>query len=494
MATLPSQVRDSIVGLMMPVSNNLSIIKKGDQVFSTVFGHRGVTAGNDGGLLSQNAGVHASGVLSEAVQEAPGTTIQSLILSSAQEAAQFRAGDQVFLVGNDFAGVVAAGANTADGPLTVLGTSPVNQSIRVSGRNTAGTSDYAIGSIVLRAVDANGGGAVGGVIDNSAQGAGYFDAPAYARMLEGLVTAIVDNNGAPHDVTTGTNLNVEITSAGLRADLATYGQTIVGGTLTFATGTGDANNNGYTATVATIVNGTAGTDVRLTLTDIRDAAGAAQATMAAVTTNNTVVFQHNWPMADAAIADLRETGGDLTRLVAAAAQINRRLNPTGQANSFEMDLDQAYQVEQVQKGVRLRLAAPLTTHATDPVTVVVEMDEAVGDIPVPLAGTLSIVDYGTGVNSLGPNINNGAGQTRLARRPAAGYAAYTRARGSNELTAVLPGVAVDYDAGVMVEFSIDTTGVVTNQGWAPTIDPAQQMSWLLAQILDSVDNYDSLGT
>ena len=492
MAVLPTQVRDSIVGLMMPVSNNLSLIRKGDQVFSTFRGAKGAAST---GLLSQNSGVLASGTLSEAVQEAPASTIQTLTLSSSHEAAQFRAGDQVFLVGNDFAGSVAAGANTADGPLTVLSTSPVNQTIRVSGRNTAGTSDYAVGSVVLRAVDVTAtGGGVGGVLTNSAQGSGYFDAPAYGRVLEGLITAVVDNNGTPHTVTAnGTNALVAIASTNLRVDIATYGQTLVGGSLTFATGGGDAANNGYTATVATAVAGAAG-EVNLTLTDIRDAAGAAQANLAAVSAANTVVFQHSWEMADAAIADIKETGGDLTRMVAAAAQINRRFNPSGLSNSFEMTLDQAYQVEPVQKGTRLRLVSPLTTHATNPVTVVVERDEAMADLPIPLSGTLAVVDYGTGVNSIGPNLNNGAGVTRVARRPATGYAAYTRDRGSNELTVVLPGLAVDYTIGAMVEFSPQNTGVVTNQGWSPTIDPAQQMSWLLAQILDSVDAYDPLGT
>jgi hypothetical protein len=505
MATLPSQVRDSIVALMMPTSNNLSLIRKGDQVFSTAVGAPGAGGNAAGGMLSQNSGVLASGVLSVGVTQAPATTVQDLVLSSSHEAAQFRAGDQVFLVGNDFAGAVAAGANVCDGPLTVLSASPVNQSIKVQGRNTAGTSDYAVGSVVLQAIptaisttELQPGGSVGGVYTASAQGSGHFDGPAYARVLKHLVEDIVDRTGAQTTAVgrltaNSTTTAIEYTRAAIRALGGPAYDAFVGGTLTFSQGDlASAANNGYTATVLSVENGVGAGDIKLNLTDIRDATGAPQAALAAVPqaggpTSNNVAFTHNWTMFDAAIADLEETGGDLTRLVAAAAQLNRRLRPGNVNDRFEMTLDQAYQVDPVQKGVRLRLAEAVTTTGSA-IELVVEQDEAAGDIPAPLAGTLAVVDYRTGVGSAGPNTNG-----VLARRPATPgtYAAYTRAKGSNRLSVTLAG-AVAYLPGAVVEFSPATTGVVTNQGWSPTIDPAQQMSWLLAQILDSVENYTQL--
>tara|TARA_R110002020_G_scaffold26270_1_gene84845 strand:+ start:855 stop:2348 length:1494 start_codon:yes stop_codon:yes gene_type:complete len=497
MATLPSQVRDSIVGMMMPVSNNLALIRKGNQLFSTFIGAQGAAST---GLLSQNAGILASGVLSEAATEAPAGGIQDLYLSSSHEVAQFKAGDQVFLVGNSFAGSVGDVANTADGPLTVLGTSPSNQKVRVSGRRTAVTSDYAIGSSLLRAVNVTAaGGGVGGVFTSSAQGASHFDGPTYARALKSIVEDVVDRTGAQTTAVgrltaNSTTTAIEYTRAAIRTLGAPAYAAFVGGTLTFSQGDlVSAANNGYTATVLSVENGTGGSDIKLNLTDIRDATGAAQATLATApetagpTLSNNVAFTHNWTMFDAAIADLEQTGGDLTRLIAAAAQLNRRLRPGNVNDHFEMTLDQAYQVEPVQKGVRLRLIEPVTTNGSA-IELVVEQDEAAGDIPAPLAGTLAVVDYRTGVDSNGPNTNG-----VLARRPATPgtYAAYTRAKGSNRLSVTLAG-AVAYKPGVMVEFSSASTGVVTNQGWSPTIDPAQQMSWLLAQILDSVDNYTQL--
>ena len=238
------------------------------------------------------------------------------------------------------------------------------------------------------------------------------------------------------------------------------------------------------------------TDLSLTLTDIVDATGTAQATMAAITTDNTVVLQHNWVMVDAELAELVESGGDQTRMIAAAAQLHRRLKPGAVADTFEMTLDEAYKVEPVQKGTRLRLAEGFTTSGVAQ-TIVVERDEAVADLPIPLSGTLAIVDYGTGVNSIGSNMSDPAitTRTRLARRPAVAgtYAAYTRPKGSNVLTVTL-AVGVAYLPGAMVEFSIASTGVATNQGWAPTVNPAQQYSWMMSQILDAVNAYDQLGT
>ena len=491
MALIPSQTRDSILALQMPVSNNLGVLKKGDQAFSSFIGDLTNT-----GFLAQNSGVLGKGTLSVAAPiGGGGATLQTLVLSSSDEVAQFRAGEQVFLVGNNYVGATGGTPDLADGPLTVIQTSPVNQTVTVQGR-AAATSTYSIGASLVRVNFASAvGGDVGGVLTDTAQGAGWFDNSAYARVLQGIITAIVDRDGFAHAVNTGTNVNVEIISNTLFADLAIYGQTLVGGTLTFATGGGSALNDGYTATVATAVAGggvAPNRRVELTLTDIVDATGTAQATMAAVTTNNTVVFQHNWVMVDAALAELVESGGDQTRMVAAAAQLHRRLKPGALNNTFEMTLDEAYKVEPVKKGVRLRLAAQVTTTGAAQ-TIVVAQDEAAGDIPVPLSGTLAVVDYGTGVNSIGSNMNDGT-TTRLARRPATGYAAYTRAKGSNVLTVTLAGGAVTYFPGVMVEFSAASTGVVTNQGWAPTVNPAQQFSWLMTQILDAVNSYDQLGT
>ena len=489
MALIPTQTRDSILALQMPVSNNLDILKRGNQAFSTFIG-----TGADTGVLAQNSGVLQKGTLSEAVGPGGGgATLQTLTLSSSEEVAQFRVGEQVFLVGNNYAGIVGVTADLADGPLTVIQTSPVNQTVRVMGRDNGVASTYSVGASLVRVSFASAvGGDVGGVLTNTAQGAGWFDNSAYARVLQSLITAIVDRSGLAHVVTAnGTNALVAVASANLRVDIAIYGQTLVGGTLTFATGAGSALNDGYTATVATAVAGAAG-EVNLTLSNITDATGAAQPTLAAVSAANTVVFQHNWTMVDAALADLVQSGGDQTRMVAAAAQLHRRLKPGALQDTFEMTLDEAYQVEPVKKGVRLRLATGVTTTGAAQ-TIVVEQDEAAGDIPVPLSGTLAIVDYGTGVNSIGSNMNDGA-RVRLARRPATGYAGYTRAKGSNVLTVTLAGGAITYFPGVMVEFSAASTGIVTNQGWAPTVNPSQQFSWLMMQILDAVVVYDQLGT
>ena len=195
MAVIPSQLRDSFLALQMPVSNNLGILKKGSQSFDTFVG-----TGTDTGLLAQNSGVLGKGVLSVAIGPGGGgATLQTLTLSSSDEAAQFRAGEQVFLVGDNYVGVTGATADLADGPLTVIRTSPVNQTITVQGRDNTGTSTYSIGAVLVRVNFASAvGGNVGGVLTDTAQGAGWFDNSAYATMLQSLITAIVDRSGLAH--------------------------------------------------------------------------------------------------------------------------------------------------------------------------------------------------------------------------------------------------------------------------------------------------------
>jgi hypothetical protein len=102
-----------------------------------------------------------------------------LTLQSSHEVAQFRAGDACFLVGNSWAGTVDANDNTADA-VTVVSTSPVNQTVTVSAATRAGGA-YSVGaSLVVASASAP------GAMVNSASAGAPLDNQVIASLLTSL--------------------------------------------------------------------------------------------------------------------------------------------------------------------------------------------------------------------------------------------------------------------------------------------------------------------
>ena len=387
-----------------------------------------------------------------------------LTLQSSHEAAQFRAGDQVYLVGNLYAGAVGAAANTADGPLTVASTSPVNQTVTVTGR---AASLYSGGASLVQ---------VAGSAPGAVCGAASAGRPAYNQWLAALLTGfqdlcggtIVGNGGASttttFDVAPGGSWVAEFPS-------------LLGATIEFLTGT--AANIGCTAKVMRA----AGAPVTLTLEDIKDADGDSIAALpsapAALDTASLAL-----DLSEGKLTDLAEAGGDMTTMISALLTMHRKLDV---AFVFpEIPLVNEWNVMGQTTGTMLRSTAAYDNAASLAITV--EFDQAVGDIPFPLSGTLRAINAADGVVAVGDGIWDDTAVGSV-------YVAYTRQKRSNvlTLTAGVGALGANFPTGSIVELNPAVNGFAKTSGFAPQANN-NYISGLMWQLAEAVRNYDVLGT
>ena len=268
-------------------------------------------------VLKYDGFVTKRGTLSEAAGflVSPNTT-QTLVLDSREQAAQFRAGDTCYLVGNAYAGgAPGAVANTVDGPLTV---SSVNgQNVIVTGRNNAGgppaTSTYAVGASLVVVDAGQPGGYAGGTSDGPAIGN-----QALGELLAALEAACNSTGTAGGGGHTATTIDITNPASAWDEEGA-----IEGATITMLTATA-ANNVGCTAKVVSTTGG-GGATVVLTLTDFKDSDGLALAQWPTTPTNGDTV-SIALDLSEGKITDLREAGGDMTTAISAMLTMHRRLD------------------------------------------------------------------------------------------------------------------------------------------------------------------------
>ena len=404
------------------------------------------------------------GTLSETCA-ASNTTIT---LGSSHEAAQFRAGDNCFLVGNLYAGALA-GANTGDA-VTVVGVSPSNQTVTVSAATRA-AAEFAVGSsLVLLA--SNRATVPGGTVNTASAGA-EVDGWAAGNLL-----ASMEANCQPGTLAltaVGTTTSVDFPPGAFTAIMA---NSLVGGTVTMTTAAAPALQ-GCTGKVVSV---TPGPQVTCDLVDLKDTDGepvAAWPSAPQIADEATLVLD----LTNGKLGSLQEAGPDMTTLVSAALTMHRKLDPTGQ--DPEIPLVNELDLWLNKKGTLLTMSAPYTAGA---LTVTVEMDEAVGDLPIPLAGNIRIWNYQAGVGNTAWQAPSGA----LSNGGV--YVSYTRARRSNVLTCpVAPDAAVNFPVGSQVELDPAINGFATNQGFSSNL-PGKYLSGVLWQLVSAYVAYEPLGS
>ena len=401
-------------------------------------------------------------------------------LQSASEASQFRAGDVCYLVGNAFAGAVNANDNEAD-QVTVVSVSASNQTVTVTGR---AASAYAAGSSLVVVDDGQPGGFAGTTSDG----------PPVGNQAMGELLAALETSCTPAATTALTGVGTTT-----RLDFPTGGGgfseegSLEGATVEMTTAAAAALQ-GCTAVVGSVVIN--GIQTELTLRDLKDNTGATVAAWPSApqaADQATVTLD----LTNGKLTPLREAGGDMSTLVAALLTMHRKLDELP-ATSPEIPLVNEWRVWGQKTGPILRLKMPegrasgdAYTDATD-TSITVEMDPAVGDIPIPLSGLLRVVNAQDGVGSDAWN----AASTSL---PASGaYVAYTRQKRSNVLDlgaalvlgADIPGIS---GVGRMVEIDGGSSGFATNSGFSPEA-ANKYFSGLLYQLINAVNAYVVLGS
>ena len=434
------------------------------------------------GSFRYDAFVTKRGALSVAapVLVAPNTT-QTLTLGSSHEAAQFRAGDACFLVGNAYAGALGAVANTADGPLTVVSTSPVNQTVTVTGRDNTGgppaTSAFAVGASLV-VVSAS---APGAMVNSASAGAPLNNQVAASLLtsLQGMCGGVIVGQAGTF---TTTRFDVAIGAGATPAGVFDELPSLIGGTITFLAG-GTLANVGCSARIA--ASSGAG-PVRLDLDNIRDANGDPIAVLPAITaaadTANLVL-----DLSNGKLAELGEAGGDYTRLVAAALTMHRKLDvvalPAGTAP--EIPLINEWNMMGQGTGTMLRMSAAYD-NAAGPGgdnALVLEWNDAAGDLPFPLSGTVRVIDA-----------QDGVGSTAWGAAPSGSvFVPYTRTRGSNRLVIGFAALGAVYGTGCIAMLSPNVNGFAKTSGFSPEI-PGKYLSGILWQLVEAVENYAVLGT
>ena len=424
-------------------------------------------------VLKYDGFVTKRGTLSEAAGflVSPNTT-QTLVLDSREQAAQFRAGDTCYLVGNAYAGgAPGAVANTVDGPLTV---SSVNgQNVTVTGRNNAGgppaTSTYAVGSSLVVVDAGQPGGYAGGTSDGPAIGNQALGELLAALEAACNSTAVLAAGGPGHSTT-----RICVDNPAAPNDWDEEGA-MLGATVTFLTGT--AANIGCTAKVAST---TVADPAVLFLEDIKDADGNSIAVLPA-TPNDADTVSIELDLSDGKLTDLREAGGDMTTAISAMLTMHRKLDEAFDAP--EIPLVQEWQVWGQKTGTLIRSIEPFI-HASS-TSITVDMDGAVGDIPFPLSGTVRVINADDGVDSAAW----GSADTASA------YVAYTRQKRSNVLTftAGVGALGADYGTGSLVELQGTVNGFAKNSGFAPQPDN-KHLVGLLYQLVNAVNAYNILGS
>ena len=383
----------------------------------------------------------------------------TLTLGAFTEAAQFRAGDVCYLVGNSFAGAVGAADNTAD---QVTVTSVSGQDVTVTGR--AGGA-YAVGSSLVVVDDSQPGGYAGGTSDG-----GPVGNQALGELLAGLEelcnsTGTADGGG--HTATT-----IDIDNAGGWDEAGS----IEGATVTMLTATA-ANNVGVTAVV---VSATVADPSVLTLTDFKDSDGNALTQWPTVPSDaDTVSIELD--LSDGKLTDLREAGGDMTTMISAMLTMHRKLDES--LDSPEIPLVNEWQVWGQKTGSLIRSSLPYNNAGPD-LTITVQMDGAVGDIPFPLSGMVRVIDADDGVGSSAWD----------SAASASNFVAYTRAKRSNVLDfgAGFAGLGANYGTGCLVELQGTVNGFATNRGFAPEA-ANKYLSGLLYQLVNAVNAFAILG-
>ena len=439
--------------LQSSFNGNTSILVPSDRAFY-------ITLNSDPDNFSFDAFVEARGTLSVA-SEANGTVIT---LESSEQAAQFRAGDACFLVGNAFANAVGAADNTADA-VTVTQVSPANQTVTVDAATRAG-GIYSIGASLIRVGTSQ----PGGVVGNSSNGLtlGGWEAGDLLAAVNTLCSGgtLTGSAGTTTSVTVGSATFTEIDS-------------LLGATVTVTTGAA-AGLTGCTGVVDSATDG--GATVTMNLTGLKDADGddvAAWPGAFAAFDECTVELD----LSEGKLPSLQEAGADMSTLVAAMLTMHRKLDMiTPGVPVVEIPLVNEWNVWGQKTGTLLRTSAPYTDPAT---TITVELDGAVGDIPFPLSGNVRVIDADDGVDSAAWNstANDSA------------FVAYTRQKRSAVLDfgAGFGGLGFDFNTGCIVELQGSVNGFTTNKGFAPDVDN-NYLSGLLWQLFEAVRNYNEIGT
>ena len=401
----------------------------------------------------------------------------TLTLGAFTEAAQFRAGDVCYLVGNSFAGAVGAADNTAN---QVTVTSVSGQDVTVTGRLGGA---YAVGSSLVLVDNSQPGGYAGGTSDG-----GPVGNQALGELLAGLEALCTPAaTTALTGVGTTTRLDFPTGGGGFSEEGSLEGATVE------MTTAAAAALQGCTAVVGSVVID--GVQTELTLRDLKDNTGATVAAWPSapqVADEATVTLD----LTNGKLTDLREAGGDMTTMISALLTMHRKLDELP-GTSPEIPLVNEWRVMGQKTGDILRLKMPegrpdgnAYTSASD-TSITVEMDPAVGDIPIPLSGQLRVVDAQDGVGSDGWN----AVSTSL---PISGaYVAYTRAKKSNVLNlaaaalgANIPGIT---GVGRIVQIEGSTSGLAFNSGFDPEA-ANKYLSGLLYQLINAADAYVVLGS
>ena len=421
--------------------------------------------------LKYDGFVTKRGTLSEA---SPGTTGTILVLESAAQAAQFRAGDVCHLVGNAYVGAIDGNANTAN-QVTVSSVS--GQQVVVTGRSAGA---YSVGaSLVL--VDAGQPGGYAG---------GTSDGPAINNQVLGDFLASLEALCTPPTLTltgVGTTTRLDLPTGG-----GGFGEesSLEGASVTMTTAAAAALQ-GCTAVVQSAnVNGV---QTELTLSHLKDNTGAdVLAWPSAPQVGDTATLVLN--LTDGKLTDLREAGGDMTTAISSLLTMHRKLDET--FSTPEIPLVNEWQVMGQKSGPMFRLKMPdgrpdgnAYTSASD-TSITVEMDDAVGDLPIPLSGLLRVINAQDGADSVGYSDS-----TTL---PASGaYVAYTRQKRSNVLNlgaAALGANILGNNVGLIVQIAGSSSGGnVINSGFAPQPDN-KHLAMLLFQLVDSVNDYVVVGS
>tara|TARA_Y100001938_G_scaffold143507_2_gene216370 strand:+ start:954 stop:2357 length:1404 start_codon:yes stop_codon:yes gene_type:complete len=399
-----------------------------------------------------------------------------LVLESAAQAAQFRAGDVCYLVGNAFAGAVNASDNTAD-QVTVSSVS--GQQVIVTGR--AG-GIYSVGASLVVLDQAQPGGYAGGTSDGPAIGN-----QALGELLAALEAACGSTGTAGGGGHSATTIKINNPASAWDEEGA-----MVGATITMLTATA-ANNVGVSAKVVSTGAGGNPT-VILTLADFKDSDGVAL-TQWPTTPSNGDTISISLDTSEGKIAELQQAGGDWSVGIAAMLTMHRRLDEAKDAP--EIPLIDEWKVSGQKTGAILRLKMPegrlsgnAYTDASD-TSITVEMDPAVGDIPAPLSGRLRVINAQDGVGSTPWNAVS-------APLPSSGaFVSYTRLKKSNVLNLGAAGVLgsnIPGTSGVgrVVEIEGASCGFASNSGFAPQPDN-KYLVGLLYQLVNAVHAYKILG-
>ena len=384
-----------------------------------------------------------------------------ITLGSASEAAKFRAGDTITVVDWDNNAVSATATVTASKGEKLLLSAAL------------GTA-FPNGSLVGRRFGVGPDGAAHG-LDVTAMGwtpVGMGDVAALADLYQRVCT-----NPAAFTITNAAGLPTTVVLNGGGAAVA-IANTLIGDTITF-TGNTTAALAGATARISSnSAGGAGGITVGLEQITAIDSTGAtvtsagfpividgvstspavndtlniactflsskinAASVPASVDANGASTF-------DALSGASQEAMGDQGPVMVAACL--SLIDQLGGAVRLTLDQEEKLLGSFGADGKRIRLAQDYVD-ATDS-TLTVEFDNALNDISFPLAGTVSVIDARTGVDSVNGSTPVFVGAQNLA---------YTRARGSNvlNLTGGVGALTADATTGMIVELAPGQSGPI----------------------------------